>query len=366
MTNTEQFTSADQVFRQLKARLRHVLPEGLVPDFELRLKAELVAQIETLKREKNAVILGHNYMEPVLFHTVPDYRGDSLELSKKAAETQADIIVFCGVHFMAETAKILNPTKKVLIPSREAGCSLAEGIQPADLRWLRVHYPHLPIITYINSSAAVKAQSDIIATSGNVKQVVNWARHHYNTSSVIFLPDKYMAKNVATELFMDTYFPDKKSEPRSEIEVTQKPTVIGWDAACYVHEQYTPEHIHSIRSDYPDAVVLAHPECPPDVVSASDFSGSTSAMTKYIQEHGPSKHIALLTECSMADNLVAQNPKLNDHLIRMCNLRCRYMHTITLEQTLAALKNEQFEIIIPEEIRRPAEIAVRRMFEVPV
>ncbi len=349
---------------ELEKNLRATFPKSVVPDFELRIKAELVGQIEVLKREKNAVILGHNYMEPVLFHTVPDYRGDSLELSRRAAETDADLIVFCGVHFMAETAKILNPSKKVLIPSLEAGCSLAEGIKPTDLLWLRKHYPHLPIVTYINSSASVKALSDVCCTSGNVGPVIRWAQKNFDTSSVIFLPDKYMAENVAKDLSMDIYFPDKQSKPKSEAEVTKIPTIIGWNARCYVHEQYTPEHIKAIRSDYPGAVVLAHPECPPEVVSQSDFSGSTSAMSKYIEQNGRRKKIALLTECSMADNLVANHPELNENLIRMCNLRCRFMHTITLEQTLAALKYDQYEVTIPEEIRRSAEVAVRRMLAI--
>ena len=350
--------------QEIEKNLRAAFPKSVVPDFELQIKAELVSQIEALKREKNAIILGHNYMEPVLFHTIPDYRGDSLELSRRAAETDADIIVFCGVHFMAETAKILNPTKKVLIPSLEAGCSLAEGIKPSDLLWLREHYPHLPIITYVNSSAEVKALSDVCCTSGNVGQVIRWAQKYFATPSVIFLPDKYMAGNVAKDLAMNVYFPDKQDGPKSETEVVQGPTIIGWNARCYVHERYTPEHIRAIRSDYPGAVVLAHPECPPEVVSLSDFSGSTSAMSKYVEQNGHGKKIALLTECSMADNIVANHPELNDNLIRMCNLRCRYMHTITLEQTLAALTYEQYEVTIPEKIRRPAEVAVRRMIAI--
>lgn len=349
---------------ELEKNLRATFPKSIVPDFELQIKAELVSQIETLKRERNAVILGHNYMEPVLFHTVPDYRGDSLELSRRAAETDADIIVFCGVRFMAETAKILNPTKKVLIPSLEAGCSLAEGITPADVLWLREQFPHLPVVTYINSTAEVKAVSDVCCTSGNVERVIRWAQKHFDSPSVIFLPDKYMAENVAKDLAMNVYFPAKQSELKSETEVTQSPTIVGWNARCYVHEQYTPEHIRTIRTDYPGAVVLAHPECSPEVVSQSDFSGSTSAMSKYIEQNGHDKKIALLTECSMADNLVADHPELNENLIRMCNLRCRFMHTITLEQTLAALEHDQYEVTIPEEIRHSAEVAVKRMLAI--
>lgn len=350
-----------QIYTRLKSNLRKVIPESVVPDFELQIKAELVFEIEKLKREKNAIILGHNYMEPVLFHTIPDYRGDSLELARKAAETKADLIVFCGVRFMAETAKILNPTKKVLIPSLEAGCSLTEGISVKDVLWLKEQYPHLPIVTYINSTAEIKALSDICCTSGNVEKVVSWAKQYFNTDSVIFLPDKYMAKNVANDLKMTTYFPTPDQPPKPEAEVMSIPTVVGWSARCYVHEQYTPDLIRSIRADYPNAVVLAHPECPPDVIKDSDFSGSTSAMVKYVMENGQQKQIALLTECSMADNIVASNPEVNQNLIRICNLRCKHMHTITLEQTLAALKEEQYEIIIPQAISQSADIAVRRM-----
>lgn len=360
----ERTNGAEEVYENLKTNLRKSIPESVVPDFELRYKAELVSQINELKKRKDAVILGHNYMEPVLFYTVPDYRGDSLELSKRAAETTAGTIVFCGVHFMAETAKILNPGKKVLIPSLEAGCSLAEGIKPDDVRWLRENYPGIPVVTYVNSTAEVKALSDVCATSGNVNQVVDWARKEFNTNSVIFLPDKYMAGNVAKDLSMDLYIPKVGEVVKSESEVTKNPTIIGWDARCYVHEQYTPEMVKAIRSDYPGAVILAHPECPPAVIAAADFSGSTSAMTRYVEQNGRDKKIALLTECSMADNIVANHPEVNDNLIRMCNLRCKYMHAITLEQTLNALKYGQYEVQIPEEIRRPAEIAVRRMISI--
>ena len=359
----ERQESSAEVYERLKIDLRKSIPESVVPDFELKYKAELVSQIMELKRQKNAVILGHNYMEPVLFHTVPDFKGDSLELSKRAAETNADIIVFCGVHFMAETAKILNPSKKVLIPSLDAGCSLAEGIKPANLVWLREKYPHLPIVSYINTTADVKALTDVCCTSGNVNQVIAWAKKYFNVPSVIFLPDKYMAGNVANDLSMDLYFPTQDSV-KSEAEVTEKPTIIGWNARCYVHEQYTPQLIEDVRKDYPGAVILAHPECPPNVIAKSDFSGSTSAMTKWVTENGANKKIALLTECSMADNIVTTHPELNENLIRMCNIRCKFMHAITLEQTLDALKFDQYEVNIPKSIRRPAEVAVRRMMAI--
>lgn len=360
----ERFTDTNAIYENLKLSLRKSIPESVVPDIELKYKADLVGQIMELKKQKNAVILGHNYMEPVLFHTVPDFRGDSLELSKRAAETDADIIVFCGVHFMAETAKILNPSKKVLIPSLDAGCSLAEGIKPSDMLWLRSKYPHIPIVSYINTTADVKALTDVCCTSGNVNQVIEWAKKYFNTPSVIFLPDKYMAGNVAHDLSMELYFPGKDGSVKSEEEICQRPTIIGWDARCYVHEQYTPQLIKDIKTDYPDAVILAHPECPPDVIAKSDFSGSTSAMTKWVTENGAGKKIALLTECSMADNIVATHPELNENLIRMCNIRCKFMHTITLEQTLDALKFDQYEVNIPENIRIPAEVSVRRMMEI--
>lgn len=359
----KEFGERNEYYENLKLNLRKFIPESVVPDFELQYKAEIVAQINELKKQKNAVILGHNYMEPVLYYTVPDFRGDSLELSKRAAETTADTIVFCGVHFMAETAKILNPSKKVLIPAEHAGCSLAEGITARDIIDLKESYPDIPVITYINSTAEVKAVSDVCATSGNVTKVVQWARDYFHSDTVMFLPDKYMAGNVAKELGMDLYIPKKGEYKKSEFEVTKRPTIIGWDARCYVHEQYTPEHIKQIRDEYPGAAVLAHPECPPSVIEKADFSGSTSAMVKYVAEH-KDKKIALLTECSMADNIVATNPEANDNLIRMCNIRCKFMHMITLEQTLDALKYDQYEVTIPEEIRRPAEVAVRRMIAI--
>jgi len=364
MTRIERQTNPHEIYQELKANLRTAVPESVVPDFELEIKAELIGQIEILKRQKNAVILGHNYMEPVLFHTIPDYRGDSLELSRRAAETDADIIVFCGVHFMAETAKILNPGKKVLIPSLEAGCSLAAGINPEDVLWLKGQFPHLPVITYINSTAEVKAVSDVCCTSGNAQAVIRWAQEYFASPSVIFLPDKYMAQNLALELGMDIYLPDKGKAVKSPVEIDSHPTIVGWHARCYVHEQYTPDLVRAIRSDYPGAIVLAHPECPPDVVREADFSGSTSSMSKFVERNGLDKKIALLTECSMADNIVANHPRLNDNLIRMCNLRCRYMHTITLEQTLAALTHERYEVNLPEPIRRSAEVAVKRMIAI--
>jgi len=302
-------------------------------------------------------------MEPVLFYTVPDFRGDSLALSKRAAETNADIIVFCGVGFMAETAKILNPTKKVLIPSQKAGCSLAEGIKAEDVRWLKKQFPGLPVVTYINTYADVKAETDVVCTSGNAVKVVEWACKEFGTKSVIFLPDKYMAENIANETNRKIYFPNKNNLTDTP-NYKNVPTIIGWNARCYVHEQYTVDHVKDLRSSFPGVEILAHPECPPDVVKVSDFSGSTSNMVEYVEKHGLNKKIALLTECSMADNILANHPEVNNNLIRMCNLRCKYMNTITLEQTRDALLHEQYEVNVSEDIRKRALLSVTRMLQI--
>lgn len=356
--------ATQKIYEELKRTIRTAVPESVVPDFELQRKAELVKEIRELKKQKNAVILGHNYMEPVLFYSIPDFRGDSLALSKKAAETDADIIVFCGVGFMAETAKILNPTKKVLIPSQKAGCSLAEGIKAEDVRWIKSRFPGLPVVTYINTYADVKAETDYCCTSGNATKVVETACKEFGTKSVIFLPDKYMAQNIANETGRKTFYPDR-TKPEQELpDYKNDAYIIGWNARCYVHEQYTVEHIKDIRNTYPDVEILAHPECPPDVVKASDYSGSTSGMVEYVEKHGANKRIALLTECSMADNIVATHPEVNDNLIRMCNLRCKYMNTITLEQTRDALKYEQYEVNVPDDIRERALLSVQRMIKI--
>jgi len=340
----------DQLFEQMSTKLRKVVPE-----FELKYKAELAHKINKLKRERNAVILGHNYMEPALFHSIPDFTGDSLELCRKAAQTDKDIIVFCGVRFMAETAKILNPEKTVLIPSAKAGCSLAESITAEDVRNLRRQYPGVPIVTYINTYADVKAECDVCCTSGNAARVVE----SLGSDRIIFLPDEYLAGNVAKETGKRIIFPTKT--PRAARDSALEYELIGWRGRCEVHEKFTVEDIENIRSQFPDTVVLAHPECSPEVVAASDFSGSTSAMIKYVTEVGAPRYL-LLTECSMGDNIAAALP--NREMLRMCSIRCPHMNEITLEDTLAALEQTRYVVELPEDIRVRALRSVERMLEI--
>ena len=326
-----------------------------VPDFELRMKAEIAAEINRLKIEKNAVILGHNYMEPALFYSIPDYVGDSLELSRKAAQSDKDIIVFCGVKFMAETAKILNPTKKVLVPSPKAGCSLAESITAEDVRELKARFPGVPVVTYINTYADVKAESDICCTSGNAAAVVN----SLDADKVIFIPDEYLAANVARETGKQIIYPTR--DPRQKFQQELDYQMVGWPGRCEVHEKFTVEDIINVRKQFPDVVILAHPECSPEVVEASDFSGSTTAMIKYVQKTR-APHYLMLTECSMGDNVAAANP--DKEMLRLCSVRCPHMNEITLEDTLASLQKEQFEVVIDEEIRKKAYVAVERMLHI--
>ncbi len=320
---------------------------------ELMLKAEMAQQIIDLKNEKNALILGHNYMEPALFHTVPDFTGDSLELSRKAAETDKDIIVFCGVEFMAETAKILSPDKTVLVPSSKAGCSLAESITAADVRKLKEQFPGVPVVTYINTYADVKAETDICCTSGNAKQVVE----SLNSDTVIFLPDEYLAGNIARETGKHIIFPSKNKGTDNDVDVQ----LIGWHGRCEVHDQFTVEDIEHVRASYPDAKVLAHPECKPEVVDAADFSGSTTAIINYIRDNQLERYL-LLTECAMGDNIHAENP--NREMIRMCHMRCPYMNQIQLKDTYNALLFNQYEITLDENIRQRAFQAVNRMLQI--
>lgn len=332
------------------------------PDFELKIKADLIDEIEELKRERNAVVLGHNYMEEVLFDTIPDFKGDSLELSRKAAQTDKDVIVFCGVKFMAETAKILNPTKKVLIPSQRAGCSLAASITAADVVSLRKKFPGIPVITYVNTYADVKAESDVCCTSGNASKVVEWAAKEFGTDKVIFLPDEYLAGNVANETGRHIIFPTKKlTNPQPGLDYQ----MIGWEGRCEVHEKFSVDDIKRVRAQYAKegqkVLVFAHPECSPEVIAASDFSASTSVMIAEVAKH-PGEPVLLLTECSMGDNIIAANPKAN--ILRMCSIRCPHMATISLEQTRDALKYLQYQIEIPEDIRQRAELAVKRMIAI--
>ena len=343
-------TTAEGMYEYLREKL-----SDAVPDFELKLKAELAVEINRLKREKNALILGHNYMEPALFYSIPDYVGDSLELSRRAAAADQDIIVFCGVKFMGETAKILNPTKKVLVPSPKAGCSLAESITAEDVRELKRKFPGVPVVTYINTYADVKAESDICCTSGNAVAVVE----SLHTDKVIFIPDEYLAGNVARETGKHIIFPTL--DPRHQFPDQLDYQMVGWPGRCEVHEKFTVEDIANVRKQFPDVVILAHPECSPAVVEASDFSGSTTAMIRYVEKTRAPRYL-LLTECSMGDNVAASNP--DKEMLRLCSIRCPHMNEITLEDTLLALQKEQYEIRIDEEIRRKAYRAVERMLAI--
>ncbi|MEX1018955.1 MAG: quinolinate synthase NadA, partial [Litorilinea sp.] len=276
---------------------------GVVPEVELQIKAELAYEINRLKVEKNAVILGHNYMEPALFHSIPDVVGDSLYLSRQAAQTDKDIIIFCGVEFMAETAKILNPSKMVLIPSEKAGCSLASSITAEDVRGLKARYPGVPVVTYVNTYADVKAECDVCCTSGNAIAVVN----SLDSDTVIFIPDEYLAKNVARETGKRIIIPSREPNISLEDGLNGAGGMIGWHGRCEVHEKFTVNDIRDVRSQFPDVSILAHPECSPEVVEASDFSGSTQAMIDYVEQQDAPQFL-LLTECCMGDNIIAANP----------------------------------------------------------
>lgn len=331
--------------------------KDIVPDFELRYKAELAFEINCLKAERGAVILGHNYMEPALFHSVPDYTGDSLELSRKAAQIDKDLIIFCGVRFMAETAKILNPDKTVLLPSLNAGCSLAASITAEDVRELREQYPGVPVVTYVNTYADVKAESDVCCTSSNAAAVIEALK----TDTVIFLPDEYLAKNVAKETGKHIIFPVNNLLGENNRDKDLEYIVIGWHGKCEVHEKFTVEDIRRIREQFPDVTVLAHPECSPEVVELADFSGSTSAMIKYVQNSQAPRYL-LLTECSMGDNIAAENH--DKEMLRLCSVRCPHMNQITLEDTLDSLRFNRYVIEIPENIQVRAKRAVDRMLEI--
>jgi quinolinate synthase len=315
-------------------RLSQILSATYLPD-EIKIKLPIIEEINKLKKEKNAVILGHNYMTPDVFHGVSDIMGDSLYLSKMAAETDADLILFNGVHFMAETAKILSPTKKVLIADLKAGCSLAESITAEDVRQLRKLHPGAPVITYVNCSAEVKAETDICCTSANAVKIVN----SVDSDTVIFLPDEYLASNVQKH--------------------TQK-KLITHPGRCMVHELYKKSDIEQTRKQFDDLVVISHPECSSDVVDASDFSGSTSEMSGYI-EKSKATNIMLITECSMGDNLRSQFP--TKHFVSTCQT-CPHMKKITLEKVRDALLYEQYEILLPLDIIERGQKAVNRMLEI--
>ncbi len=349
--------SVESMYQEMKSKL-----ERVVPDVELRYKAELAEEINRLKQEKNAVILGHNYMEPALFYSIPDFRGDSLDLSRKAAQTDKDIIIFCGVRFMAETAKLLNPTKTVLLPSEKAGCSLAASITAQDVRDLRAKYPGVPVVAYVNTYADVKAEVDICCTSSNAKAVVE----SLNSDTVIFLPDEYLARNVARDTGRHIIFPTLSQVGNDHRGTTldYQPVqggMIGWHGRCEVHEKFTLKDIQAVRQQFPEVVILSHPECSPEVVAASDFSGGTNAMIRYVQQtHAP--QYLVLTECAMGDNIAAANP--DKDMLRLCSVRCPHMNQITLEDTLKSLQLNRYVIDIPEDIRLRAARAVERMIAI--
>jgi len=310
-------------------RLRHVIPE-----MEWPVHAPYIAAINRLKLERRAILLAHNYQTPEIFHGVADLTGDSLELAREAANTDAEVIVLCGVHFMAETAKLLNPDKTVLIPDLEAGCSLAASIIADDVRLLRQRYPGVPVVTYVNTSAAVKAESDVCCTSANALAVVE----ALGTDRVIFLPDEYLGRYVAS---------------KSTVQI------ILWKGHCEVHERFTAEDLQYYRHNYDNLVILAHPECPPDVLAEADFVGSTSGMIRHVASRKPTR-VVLVTECSMSDNVAVQFPQVE--FIRPCNM-CPYMKRITLPGILHSLHTLQHAVDIEPVVAEKARRAVQRMLD---
>ena len=308
--------------------------ERVIPPVEWPILADDIAAILDLKRRRSAVLLAHNYQTPDIFHTVADIVGDSLALAREAARTDAEVIVLAGVHFMAETAKLLNPEKKVLIPDLEAGCSLAASITAADIRLLRERHPGVPIVSYVNTSAAVKAESDVCCTSANARKIVE----ALGAPRVIMLPDEYLARNTAAQT---------------------KVEIIAWKGHCEVHERFSPDDIRSLRESHPGITVLAHPECPPEVVALCDFTGSTAAMADYVGRERPAR-VVLLTECSMSDNVALQHPDLD--FVRPCNL-CPHMKRITLPKIRRALETMTHEVTVAPAVAARARQAVERMLE---
>tara|TARA_R110000824_G_scaffold396703_1_gene598518 strand:+ start:29994 stop:31136 length:1143 start_codon:yes stop_codon:yes gene_type:complete len=306
--------------------------KNVIPSIEWPFFAPYIHAINRLKKERNAVVLAHNYQTPEIFHCVSDIAGDSLQLAKEAAKVDADVIVQCGVHFMAETSKLLNPEKTVLIPDSRAGCSLADSITGADVRLLRETYPGVPIVTYVNTSAEVKAESDICCTSSNALKIVE----SFGTDRVLCIPDEFLAMNIAKQT---------------------KVKVLTWKGHCEVHERFTAEELRQYRRDDPNVVIIAHPECPPDVVEEADFSGSTSGMINWVKEHQP-KRVVMVTECSMSDNVAVENP--NVEFVRPCNL-CPHMKRITLPKILESLVYMREEVTVDPSVAARARLAVERM-----
>ncbi len=319
---------------KLYAKLAHVIPE-----IEWAVHAPTIAAIDDLKRRRNAVILGHNYMTPEIFHGVADFVGDLLQLAREAAKTDASVIVQAGVHFMAETSKILSPEKTVLIPDPAAGCSLAASVTAADVRLLKQKYPGLPVVTYVNTSAEVKAESDVCCTSSNAAAVVEDIARERGTDTVIMIPDEYLAQNVARQT---------------------KIKIVAWKGRCEVHERFSAADIVSLRQANPGIVVLAHPECPPEVIAVADFAGSTSAMIAYVGRNRPAR-VVLVTECSMSDNVAVEFPSVK--FVRPCNL-CPHMKRITLPKILHALETMTVEVTVDAQTAVRAKAAVERMLAV--
>ena len=327
MSAQEQFNrSTSEIYKKIS---KHV------PEIEWKVHAPLIEKINRLKKEKNAVLLAHNYQTPEIYHGVADIAADSLALAVEAAKTSADIIVLCGVHFMAETAKLMSPEKKVLIPDMDAGCSLAASLTGEDVRLLKKKYPGVPVVSYVNTSADVKAETDVCCTSANAVKVVESLK----TDKVIFLPDQHLANYVAKQT---------------------KVKIISWKGSCIVHEQFSAKEIEDIRKANPGIKVIGHPECPSDVLDACDFAGSTGGMIDYVKKNQPKK-VMLVTECSMSDNVQADNP--NVEFIKPCNL-CPYMKKINLQKILDCLENETNEIFIEEKMAKAARQSVQRMTEI--
>jgi quinolinate synthase len=311
-----------------------------VTPLEWRVQAPLIAAINELKKQKNAVILAHNYMTPEIFHGVGDYVGDSLGLAREAARSDAKIIVQAGVHFMAETSKVLCPDKTVLIPDLRAGCSLASSITGADVRLIKQRYPGVPVVTYVNTTAEVKAETDVCCTSANAVQVVEHVAREWGVDRVILIPDEFLARNVARQ---------------TDIKI------IAWQGRCEVHERFNRDDILELRAAYPNAEILAHPECPAEVLEVSDFAGSTAAMNDYVMTRKP-RQVVLITECSMADNVACDAP--DTEFVRPCNL-CPHMKRISLDNIYEALLHDRFEVTVPAEIAERARLAVQRMIDMP-
>jgi len=320
--------------QEVKQATNHIYQKisKVLPEIEWASHAPYIHEINKLKKEKNAVILAHNYQTPEIYHGVSDFAADSLALAVEASKTSADIIVMAGVHFMAETAKLMSPNKKVLLPDMGAGCSLSSSITGEDVRNLKKKHPGVPVVSYVNTSAEVKAETDVCCTSANAVKIVK----SLGVKKVIFLPDNYLAQYVASQTNVE---------------------IISWKGICMVHDQFNDQEIHEIRKNNPEIKIIAHPECPPDVIKASDFAGSTSGMIKYVKDNQPKK-VMMVTECSMSDNIQVENP--NVEFIRPCNL-CPHMKKITLPKILDCLKNETGEIVMDQETIIKAKTSVEKM-----